>query len=98
MVLISVGRGLAIFLCPGIDCCVGLLCDRICGSRPRLWEPVHTTEELGDGGDTSFRQAEVGRAGLGTRRAGTRDVMSIRVVTSDHSRRGPKIARRRNSA
>ena len=98
MVFIRVGSGLAILLCPGIDCCVGLFCDWICGGRPRVWEPVHATEGLGDGGDTSFRQAEVGRTGLGTRRAGAMDVMRIRVVASDHSRKGPEIARRRNTA
>jgi hypothetical protein len=53
---------------------------------------------LGDGGDTSFREAEIGRAGLGTPRAGAREVMRIRVVTSDHSRRGLELARRRNTA
>jgi hypothetical protein len=96
MVLIRVGSGLAILFCPGIDCCVCLFCDWICGGRPRVWKPVHVAEGLGGGGDTSRRQAEVGRAGFGTRRAGARDVMRVRVVASDHSRRGPE--RRRNTA
>src|SRR6266436_3918862 len=91
-------RGLAILLCSGIGGCVRIFCDWICRGRPRVWEPVRATEGLGDGRDASFRQAEVGRAGIGIRRAGTRDVMRIGVVASDHSRRGPEMARRRNTA
>jgi hypothetical protein len=98
MVLIRVGGGLAILLCPGIGCCVCIFRDWICGGRPRVWEPVRATEGLGDGDDTSFREEEVDRAGLGTRRAGARDVMRIRVVGSDHSRSGPETGRRRNTA
>src|SRR5260370_38864062 len=98
MVLIRGGSGLAILLCPGIDCCVRPFCYWICGGRPRVWEPVRATEGLGDGSDTSFRQAEDDRAGLGIRRACARDVMRIRVVASDHSRRVLEMARRRNTA
>src|SRR5260370_33707183 len=98
MVLIRGGSGLAILLCPGIDCCVRPFCDWICGGRPRGLEPVRATEGVGDGSETSFRQAEVDRAGLGIRVAGARGVMRIRGVASDQSRRGLEMARRRNAA
>src|SRR5258708_37083986 len=59
-------RGLAILLCSGIDCCVRLFCDWVCGGRPRVWKPLNTNEGRGGGGGTAFCQGEVGQTGVGS--------------------------------